>query len=60
MFVHLRLHTEFSVVDGTTPIDEVVPAAAACVVVMAAGGLEALDVVSSSSVDHLDGVCGRR
>ena len=29
MFVHLRLHTEFSVVDGTCRIDEVVPAAAA-------------------------------
>jgi len=29
MFVHLRLHTEFSVVDGTNRIDEVVPAAAA-------------------------------
>ncbi|GLS16756.1 DNA polymerase III subunit alpha [Hydrogenophaga electricum] len=29
MFVHLRLHTEFSVVDGTTRIDEVVAAAAA-------------------------------
>src|SRR5688572_23642253 len=29
MFVHLRLHTEFSVVDGTTRIDEVVKAAAA-------------------------------
>ena len=29
MFVHLRLHTEFSVVDGTTRIDEVVDAAAA-------------------------------
>ena len=29
MFVHLRLHTEFSVVDGTTRIDEVVSAAAA-------------------------------
>ncbi|MBP6007696.1 MAG: DNA polymerase III subunit alpha [Rhodoferax sp.] len=28
MFVHLRLHTEFSVVDGTTRIDEVVQAAA--------------------------------
>lgn len=28
MFVHLRLHTEFSVVDGTTRIDEVVKAAA--------------------------------
>jgi DNA polymerase-3 subunit alpha len=28
MFVHLRLHTEFSVVDGTTRIDEVVEAAA--------------------------------
>ena len=24
MYVHLRLHTEFSVVDGTTRIDEVV------------------------------------
>jgi len=29
MFVHLRLHTEFSVVDGTTRIDDVVAAAAA-------------------------------
>ncbi|MFA5682424.1 MAG: PHP domain-containing protein, partial [Hydrogenophaga sp.] len=29
MFVHLRLHTEFSVVDGTTRIDDVVDAAAA-------------------------------
>ncbi len=29
MFVHLRLHTEFSVVDGTLRIDEVVAAAAA-------------------------------
>ena len=29
MYVHLRLHTEFSVVDGTTRIDEVVKAAAA-------------------------------
>lgn len=29
MFVHLRLHTEFSVVDGTTRIDEVVKASAA-------------------------------
>ena len=29
MFVHLRLHTEFSVVDGTNRIDEVVAAAAA-------------------------------
>ena len=28
MFVHLRLHTEFSVVDGTCRIDEVVQAAA--------------------------------
>ncbi|WP_399697236.1 DNA polymerase III subunit alpha [Xenophilus sp.] len=28
MFVHLRLHTEFSVVDGTTRIDDVVKAAA--------------------------------
>ncbi|MGD9774421.1 DNA polymerase III subunit alpha [Diaphorobacter sp.] len=28
MFVHLRLHTEFSVVDGTTRIDEVIKAAA--------------------------------
>jgi len=28
MFVHLRLHTEFSVVDGTNRIDEVVAAAA--------------------------------
>ncbi len=28
MFVHLRLHTEFSVVDGTTRIDEAVKAAA--------------------------------
>jgi DNA polymerase-3 subunit alpha len=27
MFVHLRLHTEFSVIDGTTRIDEVVKAA---------------------------------
>ena len=29
MFVHLRLHTEFSVVDGTNRIDEVVATAAA-------------------------------
>ena len=29
MFVHLRLHTEFSVVDGTNRIDEIVKAAAA-------------------------------
>ncbi|MDO5288218.1 MAG: DNA polymerase III subunit alpha [Pseudomonadota bacterium] len=29
MFVHLRLHTEFSVVDGTTRVDEAVKAAAA-------------------------------
>jgi DNA polymerase-3 subunit alpha len=29
MFVHLRLHTEFSVVDGTVRIDEVLEAAAA-------------------------------
>ncbi|MDP2408556.1 MAG: DNA polymerase III subunit alpha [Hydrogenophaga sp.] len=29
MFIHLRLHTEFSVVDGTNRIDEVVAAAAA-------------------------------
>ena len=29
MFVHLRLHTEFSVVDGTNRIDETVKAAAA-------------------------------
>jgi DNA polymerase-3 subunit alpha len=29
MFVHLRLHTEFSVVDGTLRIDELVAAAAA-------------------------------
>lgn len=29
MFLHLRLHTEFSVVDGTNRIDEVVSAAAA-------------------------------
>ena len=29
MFVHLRLHTEFSVVDGTNRIDDVVAAAAA-------------------------------
>jgi hypothetical protein len=29
MFVHLRLHTEFSVVDGTNRIDELVQAAAA-------------------------------
>jgi DNA polymerase-3 subunit alpha len=28
MFAHLRLHTEFSVVDGTTRIDEIVKAAA--------------------------------
>ena len=28
MFIHLRLHTEFSVVDGTNRIDEVVKAAA--------------------------------
>ncbi len=29
MFIHLRLHTEFSVVDGTNRIDEIVNAAAA-------------------------------
>ena len=29
MFIHLRLHTEFSVVDGTNRIDDVVSAAAA-------------------------------
>ena len=29
MFIHLRLHTEFSVVDGTNRVDEVVDAAAA-------------------------------
>ena len=29
MFVHLRLHTEFSVVDGTNRIDETAKAAAA-------------------------------
>ena len=29
MFIHLRLHTEFSVVDGTNRIDEIVKAAAA-------------------------------
>lgn len=29
MFVHLRLHTEFSVVDGTNRIDEIVKASAA-------------------------------
>lgn len=29
MFVHLRIHTEFSVVDGTCRIDEIVTAAAA-------------------------------
>ena len=29
MFVHLRLHTEFSVVDGTVRIDDIVKAAAA-------------------------------
>ena len=29
MFVHLRIHTEFSVVDGTNRIDEIVAAAAA-------------------------------
>ena len=29
MFVHLRLHTEFSVVDGTNRIDEIVPSAVA-------------------------------
>ena len=28
MFAHLRLHTEFSVVDGTTRIDDIVKAAA--------------------------------
>ena len=28
MFVHLRLHTEFSVVDGTTRVDDVVASAA--------------------------------
>jgi DNA polymerase-3 subunit alpha len=29
MFVHLRIHTEFSVVDGTNRVDEIVKAAAA-------------------------------
>ncbi|MES2945829.1 MAG: PHP domain-containing protein, partial [Pseudomonadota bacterium] len=29
MFVHLRIHTEFSVVDGTNRIDEIIDAAAA-------------------------------
>src|SRR5690349_16330869 len=29
MFVHLRLHSEFSIVDGTNRIDEIVKAAAA-------------------------------
>ncbi|MBH1958052.1 MAG: PHP domain-containing protein, partial [Burkholderiales bacterium] len=29
MFVHLRIHTEFSVVDGTNRIDEIIAAAAA-------------------------------
>ena len=29
MFVHLRIHTEFSVVDGTNRIDEITAAAAA-------------------------------
>ena len=29
MFVHLRIHTEFSVIDGTNRIDEIVAAAAA-------------------------------
>ena len=29
MFIHLRLHTEFSVVDGTNRIDDIVKAAAA-------------------------------
>jgi DNA polymerase-3 subunit alpha len=29
MFVHLRIHTEFSVVDGTNRIDEIVGAAKA-------------------------------
>ena len=29
MFVHLRLHTEFSVIDGTTRVDDVLQAAAA-------------------------------
>jgi len=29
MFVHLRLHTEFSVVDGTNRIDDIAKAAAA-------------------------------
>ena len=28
MFVHLRLHTEFSVVDGTNRIDDIVKSAA--------------------------------
>ena len=28
MFIHLRLHTEFSVVDSTNRIDEVIKAAA--------------------------------
>ena len=29
MFVHLRLHTEFSVVDGTTRVEDIVKSAAA-------------------------------
>ncbi|MDE2617531.1 MAG: PHP domain-containing protein, partial [Burkholderiales bacterium] len=29
MFAHLRLHTEFSVVDGTVRIEDIVKAAAA-------------------------------
>lgn len=29
MFVHLRLHTEFSIVDGTTRVDDAVARAAA-------------------------------
>ena len=29
MFIHLRLHTEFSVVDGTNRIDDIVKASAA-------------------------------
>jgi DNA polymerase-3 subunit alpha len=43
MFVHLRLHTEFSVVDGTTRIEEVVQAAAS-------GGQAALAISDLSNL----------
>ena len=43
MFVHLRTHTEFSVVDGTTRIDELVKAAAS-------GGQPALAITDLSNL----------